>query len=754
LANNYPAYAEILAENSWDKPINIEVQQQTDTQTGGRAIGVAIENLNVSGLPPEDAFIQVLREPLDSLFDGGFNEQIVVLVDAVDESVRSGREVNILSLLADANNLPPSVRFIVTSRPGPFLRPLQRSSSELSLNSSIEDARLYVSLALDQMSDLKGKLDPHVLPNDFAAAVAERSEGNMLLVNQVLQSLAAADEKVDLSFLEDLDLHQPDEEAPKTEFVPTHPDRPAQVDELGRMAFAEALAMRIRRMRNEDRKSSFMLHLHGPWGSGKTSLLYFISQELKKKDPSPWVVVEFNAWQHQRIGPPWWWLLDVMFRQGVRQLFTIQLRNTANSTLGTRTGTFLRMLWDWARALWLLLFEHTWRFLRAGRAPYLLALTAIFGSIWLTDLFGLFSDPTRQADSTSIMTLIRSFANEAKDISGILTLITGIWAVILGISRSLLPASARAAQTFMESARDPMQTLTHHFNHLVAQLGYDVAILIDDLDRCQSSYVIELLEGIQTLFREAPVAYVVAADRRWICTSYEKGYEAFAGQVQEPGRPLGHLFLEKTFQLSTSVPRMSLAAQGEYWKRLIDLNQSTNRNELRGTLEEARRRERQRFQGLRTEAQIRQALQDSSDEPITKQASREEAVIRLGSPEVQASTEHMLKPFAELLEPNPRAMKRLVNAYGVTRAIDWLAGGNTDGEQLALWTIIDLRWPLLAEYLAENPGVVTYLEYNSLPNAIPEHLHELFRDQAVRDVIKGRGVGTSLDEDAIRACTS
>jgi hypothetical protein len=32
----------------------------------------------------------------------------------------------------------------------------------------------------------------------------------------------------------------------------------------------------------------------------------------------PWTVVEFDAWQHQRLAPPWWWLVDGIDEQ-IRQ---------------------------------------------------------------------------------------------------------------------------------------------------------------------------------------------------------------------------------------------------------------------------------------------------------------------------------------------------------------------------------------------------------------------------------------------------
>jgi hypothetical protein len=111
----------------------------------------------------------------------------------------------------------------------------------------------------------------------------------------------------------------------------------------------------------------------------------------------------------------------------------------------------------------------------------------------------------------------------------------------------------------------------------------------------------------------------------------------------------------------------------------------------------------------------------------------------------------ILRDFAELLESNPRAMKRLVNAYGVRQTIDWLGGGNTDWKHLTLYTILDLRWPLLVEYLVENPEMIGYVGADTLPDTVPENLRELFQDQEVQDVIRGKGVGTSLNEGAIRA---
>ena len=69
--------------------------------------------------------------------------------------------------------------------------------------------------------------------------------------------------------------------------------------------------------------------------------------------------------------------------------------------------------------------------------------------------------------------------------------------------------------------------------------GRPLAVIVDDLDRCQPKFVVELLEGIQTLYGDTPVTYVVAADSRWIRDCFEEEYKTFLDMPSEAGRPLG-----------------------------------------------------------------------------------------------------------------------------------------------------------------------------------------------------------------------
>ena len=525
--------------------------------------------------------------------------------------------------------------------------------------------------------------------------------------------------------------------------VPTHPDRPVAIDELGREVMARALAKRIQLVRKQDEKrlraaeekeetsgqdasvlmGPFRVNLYGPWGSGKSTLLNFLRSELQSgrdltreeqeaKTTDPWVVVWFNAWEHQRISPPWWSLMDSVYRQASTQL------------------------WKQDKAQWLFLkiTEFSWRIMQSW-SPLILAigllLTFFSAAIWLE--WVTFSGAGN--------TLISALGEQAKNISAILALMTTIWGSILAMSRGFMLGSSKSADNFQRNRTDPMHRLTSHFEKMIGRIGLPVAVFVDDLDRCTTSYIVELLEGVQTIYGHAPLTYVIAADRRWIRTAYETSYEDFSAAVSEPGRNLGTLFLDKTFHLTVPVPAISSETQREYFERLIGMKPAQRTAEVR----DARKKASDRLRTLQTESDILREVDEAETEPVLKRALIEEAVIRFAAPDVQARTEHALRSFAPLLESNPRAMKRFVNAYGIQRSLVTLAEIDISQQELALWTILDMRWPQLSELLEEHPDLIEFIGTDAVPGEdVMERLGDLlplFEDRTIQRVVLGQATG-------------
>jgi hypothetical protein len=525
--------------------------------------------------------------------------------------------------------------------------------------------------------------------------------------------------------------------------APLHLDNPSADDRLGRRGFARALATRLERIWNEygrsGARSSFILHLHGPWGAGKTSLLNLLRDELQPRlgashqiaaagppqEPvrsdvmSRWIVVSFNAWQLQRLDPPWWPLLDAVYRQSRAQL---------RSLFGERR-----------RALRLLMNESWWRLLTSRRDT----ITAL-GLLVLCA--GILYWPLRRVVLPLMGLGAADVGTAVKVLSNVLALIATVGSAGLLLSRSLLSGSARATQAFLHSKADPMDSVCRHFRDLVALVRHPIAVFIDDLDRCQSSFVVGLLEGIQTLFADPRVIYIIAADKRWLYACFEQTYDRFTPAIREPGRRLGSLFLEKAVQLSVSVPRLSPELKAAYWRFLIKGGAAGDDEQLDHAQQEAR----SEFAAITTEYEVFAQLGSATGSPIQQQARRQAAVERLASARVEESTSFFLEPFAPLLEPNPRAMKRLINAYAVNRDLAILAGLDVladvqQRQQLALWTIVSLRWPALEEYFVQVVG--------GNADAPAADLRALLDSTEVKEVLNGSRVGATLDLLAIAALT-
>lgn len=540
--------------------------------------------------------------------------------------------------------------------------------------------------------------------------------------------------------------------------VPTQPDRPVAEpdnDQLHRVAFARYLA---RRVAGVTRARAYAVNLYGAWGSGKSTLLNFIERELTEgvptTDPAVWVgpegdvtgerddsastlraaessqaseftarapttswqVVRFNAWQNQHVEPPWWALMDHVYQQSKDEL---DGRHRVS--------------------------EAWWR-LRSGRLPFLVGLAALAWVVALTV-------PAFLAGTATL----GSLAQTADALGKLLAVGVTLWAAVEGVTSSLFTGSAKAAQSYVDYVADPMNAIEARFTYLIDRIPKPVAIFIDDLDRCDSAYVVELLEGIQTLFTDAPVVFVVAADRDWIVSCFEAEYADQAVAADRPGHSLGGLFLEKTFQLTAPVPTIPEELKADYWQSLLvttDIETAPGDESVPGSGSSASDAASDALAAASSEEDIREVVDEAADRSFAEQQSiREAAVTRLADPEIVARTEHVLAPLAPLLKPNPRAMKRLVNTYSVNRALVVLGDADVDRDPLALWTILSLQYPQLADYLARKPEAVEQVgEYP--PGDVEGDLAALFRDEHVVDVVEGTPVEGALDESAVARCAA
>lgn len=242
-----------------------------------------------------------------------------------------------------------------------------------------------------------------------------------------------------------------------------------------------------------------------------------------------------------------------------------------------------------------------------------------------------------------------------------------------------------------------MEELAKHFRWVLAEAGRPLMLLIDDLDRCPEDHVVEVLETVQKLLREhtANTSYIsrkpvpnliilVAADGRWIRASYDNTYASLARAVSDPGASVGSLFLQKLFQLSVPVPRLSEALKAQYIGDLLSDKRDASRRAQDAAGESLTRRINQ----ATSSEEILDVLESVSQVERIKVADH--AINRLVvEPDAHIRTRHALEPFAALVDPIPRSLKRYVMAYSMLRAVRTAEGSVVSVRKLAQACAVD-----------------------------------------------------------------
>ncbi len=472
------------------------------------------------------------------------------------------------------------------------------------------------------------------------------------------------------------------------ESTPLHSDNPSVVDLLGRRPLVKALAIRLKRLQAEEAASpepaAVMVHLHGAWGSGKSSMVRLLAAELSEADP-PWLVVDFNAWRNARVKPPWWNMLTTMKQAVARRLLK-------------RAALVRWIVADPALFQWAML-QIRWGL----KSPTFDTFALICLLIVLVGLAaaGGGTDKLIQLFNQSGVTL------SSEGVKNVSAMVTAIAAVFGGV-RWLLLGGKRVAEGFDALRTDSYRPFIDLFTTLEKASPVPVLIVLDDLDRCDSGTVTDLLEGIQTLFRGAPVVFLAVADRRWITASFAKRFTDFEEAGGDAARPVGDLFLDKMFQLSVGVPYIGEAAKDAYLRQLLKVA-TTVMTEPAPPLPP----------DIVTLEAGRMAIEAAK--PEQRAAVITQVALRLSEYNADEKTGHRLLEWSSLIEPNPRAMKRLVNAVGMAQSRVVLEQRDVDFDTLALWTILELGWPAAAEEIVKNPDIIKSLangEYQSDSNAL------------------------------------
>ncbi len=184
LTRSVPGFGAALAATLKEQ-VKISVEQQIGQLNGGSATGVFIERLELGGLNDELSFDRLLRDPLKQLYQDGYKESLLLLADALDESLTYTGGVTVAQLLARLDDLPAQIRWLVTTRPDPRVLYLFPEITPFDLIHNAppnhDDVKLF---AHGRLRDLR---EPQ--RTKLTERISEAADGIFLHAHLVLQEL-------------------------------------------------------------------------------------------------------------------------------------------------------------------------------------------------------------------------------------------------------------------------------------------------------------------------------------------------------------------------------------------------------------------------------------------------------------------------------------------------------------------------------------------------------------------------------------
>ncbi|MFM7438527.1 MAG: P-loop NTPase fold protein, partial [Snowella sp.] len=306
---------------------------------------------------------------------------------------------------------------------------------------------------------------------------------------------------------------------------------------------------------------------------------------------------------------------------------------------------------------------------------------------------------------------------------------------------------------------DPKKELTHYLNspNYQGQIAFvekfhsdfakivraycgkkKVYVFIDDLDRCELAKSAELMQALNLMITDDPsIIFLLGMDREKVAAGlavkqkdilpylFSDGNmeetEKEAGRVSIKGLEYAYAFIEKFIQIpfvvpqpsirnfdnffKTTPPKLSLISQGiNFYKKLNENFNTLQKNLKNFFIKKQPEQKPELEQPIPTSQQIIPQPQKIKPQPSRRQK------LKLLATEDSTTINRMTEMVASAMDYNPRRLKQFVNLFRLrayiasdTGLFDEVYDPSNDAvtnspltlEQLAKFTAISLKWPLL-----------------------------------------------------------
>jgi len=410
----------------------------------------------------------------------------------------------------------------------------------------------------------------------------------------------------------------------------------------------------------------------GSWGSGKSSMVKMIGNELKNRDKEgkKYIFLEFNAWLYQGYEDAKTSLL-----QSVSQVLSSEIAKqeiAEDDTAWKKFKSFSKRInWFQVTKLALPLF--------AGFIPGLNAMGSI-GNLVSALSNSIMNPDDKITNSATVNEAIEKITPEIKE----------LWK-----TEDVKPIT------------EQIEGLRREFQELLEQLNVKLIVLVDDLDRCLPETAISTLEAMRLLLFVERTAFIIAADEQMI----RNGVKAHFGDI-ELSEGLVTSYFDKLIQVPITVPRLGIAEIKVYIV-LLYIEADIKKN----CLDEMKLSDAQH--------RLNTLLSHAWETPVTKDAI-ENTLKGIGIEELSnyvsmADQLAGLLATADSIKGNPRLIKRFLNSFEIRKKVAAINGITVDPGLLIKMLLFERCASTGAfDYLAQQvgqedngkPGFISDLEEN------------------------------------------
>ena len=293
-------------------------------------------------------------------------------------------------------------------------------------------------------------------------------------------------------------------------------DKETTEDFLGYTVHASLL----KRVVTNDNNLPITVGLYGDWGSGKTSILKILEEELKKDKDT--VVVYFDGWSFESFDDAKMALIQgIVDALEKDERFFAKVGDKATETYEALKKAFakLKKSINWMRVL---------KFSVKNVIPVATAATTGGASLIIPMLLSAFKD--HQDDLGELLTgdKAEQFLKDTLNVED------------------------------EEKKYEVVREFRKDFEDLINKSKQGkIVVLIDDLDRCLPRHIIENLEAIKLFLNVPKTAFIIAADSYIVTNAIKSEYRDIIDAASGERPQLGNSYMEKFIQLPYKIPTLS-----------------------------------------------------------------------------------------------------------------------------------------------------------------------------------------------------